>query len=103
MIFGTSNQKNFFGFPKIKCLNVTGEADSHKSVRCSCQICQMAIASSPCISWYLQLTNRKILLEETVTAMLMASKNRTHYANFLISALMLLVGWQERHPACKKN
>ena len=35
--------------------------------------------------------------------MLMASRNRTHHANFLISALMLLVGWQERHPACKKT
>jgi len=31
------NEKNdFFGFPKVKCLHVTGEVD--KSVRCSCQI-----------------------------------------------------------------
>jgi len=32
----------------------------------------------------------------------MASRNGTYHANFLISALTLLVGRQEGHPACKK-
>ena len=29
-------ENDFFGFPKVKCLHLTGEVD--KSVRCSCQI-----------------------------------------------------------------
>jgi len=33
----------------------------------------------------------------------MASRNRTYHANFLISALTLLVGRQEGHLACKKT
>jgi len=62
MIFGTLNWNNFLDFLKVKWLHVTGELD--KSVRCSCQICQMAIEQFSLYQLAPEINNSKDSLGE---------------------------------------
>jgi len=54
--------EQFFGFLKVKWLHVTGELD--KSVRCSCQICQMAIEQFSLYQLAPEINNSKDSLGE---------------------------------------